>query len=243
MNHSPGLPSLSARGLTHGYGNGPSRTRVLDDLALDFHAGELTLMMGASGSGKSTLLAILGGLMRPEGGEVDVLGTSLWSLSARDLERFRFRHCGYIFQGFNLFPALTALEQVALPLEFGGENRAVAQQRARATLVEVGLESRTGLRPAQLSGGEKQRVAIARALVGSPEVLFADEPTSALDSANSELVIALLQRIAADHGATVIAVTHDSRLARHAERIILLQDGAITEDSRRVSAAELHTVT
>ncbi len=159
------------------------------------------------------------------------LDTPLWNLSERALESFRFQHCGYVFQNFNLFPALTAIEQVALPLDFSGVPKTQARQRAVTALEEVGLGARMTLRPAQLSGGEKQRVAIARALIGSPQILFADEPTSALDSANSEIVIALLQKIAKTHGATVITVTHDPRLTRHAERIIRLQDGLVIEDT------------
>ncbi len=224
-------PSISAAGLVHGYGKGAARTPVLHQLSLQFWPGELSLMMGASGSGKSTLLAILSGLLHPESGSVSVLDTPIWSLTARELERFRFQYCGYVFQNFNLFPALTATEQVALPLRFAGVRETAARQRAEAALDEVGLSGRMKLRPAQLSGGEKQRVAIARALIGSPQVLFADEPTSALDSANSEIVIALLQKIARTHGATVITVTHDPRLTRHAERIIRLEDGVVIEDT------------
>ncbi|WP_084182986.1 ABC transporter ATP-binding protein [Nevskia soli] len=231
MSRDPSTASISATGLVHGYGKGAARTPVLHQLSLQFWPGELTLMMGASGSGKSTLLAILSGLLRPESGAVRVLDTPLWNLGARELERFRFRHCGYVFQNFNLFPALTAIEQVALPLDFGGVHKTQARQRAVIALEEVGLGTRMNLRPAQLSGGEKQRVAIARALIGSPQILFADEPTSALDSANSEIVIALLQKIARTHGATVITVTHDPRLTRHAERIIRLQDGMVIEDT------------
>jgi putative ABC transport system ATP-binding protein len=225
-------PSIVAEQLSHSYGEGAACTPVLHELSLRFWPGELTLVMGASGSGKSTLLAALSGLLQPQSGAVRALDTSIWSLSPRELERFRFRHCGFVFQNFNLFPALTALEQVALPLTFGGESEAAARRRAQTALDEVGLAARMALRPAQLSGGEKQRVAIARALVGSPQLLFADEPTSALDSANSEIVIGLLERIALHRGATVIAVTHDPRLTRHAERIIRLQDGAILEDLR-----------
>ncbi len=229
---APLPPSVVARELRHGYGEGAAHTPVLHGLSLSIAPRELSLMMGASGSGKSTLLAILGGLLRPQAGQVELLGTAIWQLPARELERFRFENCGYIFQGFNLFPALTAVEQVALPLLFGGEREARARSRARDALDEVGLTARMDMRPAQLSGGEKQRVAIARALVGAPKILFADEPTSALDSHNGEIVIALLQKIARTHGATVITVTHDTHLSRHAERIIQLQDGAIFEDQR-----------
>lgn len=224
--------SLAASGLTHAYGRGAARTAVLDRVSVQFWPGELSLVMGASGSGKSTLLAVLGGLLRPDAGRVRLGSASLWTLSSAALENLRYRQCAYIFQGFNLFPALTALEQVALPLRFGGEPRARAQARSEQALAEVGLSTRLHLRPAELSGGEKQRVAIARALVTEPAVLFADEPTSALDSANSERVIALLHDIARRHGTTVIAVTHDPRLTPHAERILQLRDGAIHQDAR-----------
>ena len=187
--------------------------------------------MGASGSGKSTLLAVLGGLLRPDAGEVWLGDSSLWTLSPAVLEHLRFRRCAYIFQGFNLFPALTALQQVALPLSFAGESQAKARTRAELALAEVGLSSQLHLRPAELSGGEKQRVAIARALVTQPKILFADEPTSALDSANSEVVIAQLHRIAQRHGTTVIAVTHDPCLKPHAERILEIRDGSIHQNS------------
>jgi len=225
-------PSLLAVDLVRGYGVGIQRTPVLQRVSLNFWPAELTLIMGASGSGKSTLLAVLGGLLQPESGSVSVLGIPIWQLNERERENFRLKYCSYIFQGFNLFPALTAIEQVILSLRFAGERETRARKRAKIALAEVGLEARMNLRPAQLSGGEKQRVAIARALVGSPAILFADEPTSALDSSNSEIVIALLQRIAVNHGTTVITVTHDPRLMRHAERVIELQDGAVISDCR-----------
>ena len=224
--------SVIATGLVHAFGSGPARSLVLQRLSAEFEPGEVTLVMGASGSGKSTLLAAIGGLLRPDRGEVRIAGTALWSLTARSLERFRYQHCGYIFQGFNLFPALTALDQVALPLRFGGVAKGVAKARAEASLAEVGLEARLHLRPAELSGGEKQRVAIARALVTRPQVLFADEPTSALDSRSGAAVIALLQDIAHALGTTVIVVTHDTRLIRHAERVLQIDNGRITGDER-----------
>ncbi len=224
--------SVISTGLVHAFGSGAARSPVLQDLSAEFMPGEVSLVMGASGSGKSTLLAAIGGLLRPDRGEVRINGIALWSLTARSLERFRYRHCGYIFQGFNLFPALTALDQVALPLRFGGIAKNTAKARAEASLAEVGLEARLHLRPAELSGGEKQRVAIARALVTRPQVLFADEPTSALDSGNGAAVIALLQDIAHRQGTTVIVVTHDARLIRHAERVLQIDNGRITSDER-----------
>lgn len=229
--------SVVATNLAHCFGRGAAKSRVLHQLSAEFWPGEVTLVMGASGSGKSTLLATLGGLLRPDAGQVTVSGTALWSLTSRALERFRYQHCGYIFQGFNLFPALTALQQVALPLRFGGELPGRAQARAEAALSEVGLSARMHLRPSELSGGEKQRVAIARALVTQPKVLFADEPNSALDSSNGERVVALLQDIARRHGTTVIVVTHDPQLMQHAERVLQLKNGVIHQDQRMTSVA------
>ena len=222
--------------LTRGYGYEEQFTPVLQDLSLRFEAASLTLVVGASGSGKSTLLASIGGLLRPQSGQVQVLGTSIWKLTPAALERFRFRHFGFVFQNFNLFPSLTAIEQVALPLEFAGVRTVDVQQRAAAALDEVGLQERKHLRPAKLSGGEKQRVAIARALVTEPAVLLADEPTSSLDSHNSGLVTALLRRLAKTHGATIITVTHDPRLLEHADCIVELRDGGVI--SARANAAD-----
>lgn len=231
------MSCVVATGLVHGYGQGAARSPVLQGLSAEFQAGEVSLVMGASGSGKSTLLAAIGGLLRPDRGEVRIDGVALWSLSARALERFRYQHCGYIFQGFNLFPALTALDQVALPLRFGGVAKSAAKARAEASLAEVGLEARLHLRPAELSGGEKQRVAIARALVTRPQVLFADEPTSALDSRNGAAVVALLQEIVHAQGTTVIVVTHDARLIRHAERVLQIDNGRIIRDERALASS------
>lgn len=231
--------SVVAQDLAHAFGHGAAQSRVLHQLSAQFWPGEVTLVMGASGSGKSTFLAALGGLLRPDAGRVEVDGVALWSLAERALEHFRYQHCAYIFQGFNLFPALTAREQVALPLRFGGESAARADARAEAALAEVGLSARLHLRPAELSGGEKQRVAIARALVTRPKVLFADEPTSALDTANGEIVVALLQDIAHRHGTTVIVVTHDPQLMRHAERVLHLRNGVIQDDQRLGNAQAL----
>jgi putative ABC transport system ATP-binding protein len=193
------------------------------------------MVMGPSGSGKSTLVACLSGLLRPDEGEVQALNQDLWGLRTGKIDRFRLDHCGFIFQGFNLFSALTALEQVTTVLKHTGLTKAQARDRAVVSLEEVGLGHRLNQRPAELSGGEKQRVAIARALAKAPRLLFADEPTSALDGENGQIVIKLLQRAAKEHGAAVICVTHDPRLEAYADRIIHIEDGAILDD-RRVSA-------
>ena len=189
-------------------------------------------MVGPSGSGKSTLLSMLSGLLRPDQGHVFALDTDLWTLDETAIDRFRLEHCGFIFQGFNLFSSLTALENVILPLQYLGISDDDAKKQATNALTEVGMGERSHLRPLELSGGEKQRVAIARALVKSPKLMFADEPTSALDGSNGQIVIDLLKRTAHEHGATVLAVTHDPRLLPHADRVLQLEDGVITKDFR-----------
>jgi putative ABC transport system ATP-binding protein len=184
--------------------------------------------MGPSGSGKSTLLAVLSALLRPDAGTVQALGHNLWVLSEQQLERFRLRHCSYIFQGYNLFPALTAQQQLEIVLRWGdGVSGRIARQRADQVLGQLGLARKKHLRPAELSGGEKQRVAIGRALVKNPTFLFADEPTSALDWDNGEQVIGLLTQAARERGTTVLVVTHDPRLLPYADRVFDLADGRL----------------
>ena len=224
--------TLIADSLSKSFVTGKLRTNVLRDLSIEVFAGELTLISGPSGCGKSTLLAILSGLLKPDGGQVIALGEDLARLAPTALERFRLQHTGFVFQGFNLFPALTALEQVALPLGYLGLSNRVARDRARAALDEVGLASRMQLKPAELSGGEKQRVAIARALAKEPQLLFADEPTSALDAGNGQIVIDTLHKIARTHSATVLCVSHDPRLIAHADRVLAMEDGKILSDRR-----------
>jgi len=228
--------TLIAESLSKSFVTGAVRTDVLRDLSVSVESGELTLVSGPSGCGKSTLLAILSALLRPDGGRAFALGQDLGRLKPRELERFRLHHTGFVFQGFNLFPALNAIEQVALPLGYLGMSNDVARERARAALAEVGLASRMHLRPAELSGGEKQRVAIARALAKEPQLLFADEPTSALDAANGQIVIDTLHRIARTHGATVLCVSHDQRLITHADRVLAMEDGKILSDRRPQAA-------
>lgn len=225
--------ALIARGLKKGFKVGRGRTEVLKDLDFDARHGDVTMVMGPSGSGKSTLVAALSGLLRPDAGEVVALEQDLWKQSNAKIDRFRLDHCGFIFQGFNLFSALTALEQVTTVLKYKGFSAGDARRKAEASLVEVGLEKRLNQRPSELSGGEKQRVAIARALAKDPRLLFADEPTSALDGENGQIVIRLLRRAATEHGAAVICVTHDPRLESWADRVIHIEDGRILDDVRR----------
>ncbi|MEO6968079.1 MAG: ABC transporter ATP-binding protein [Rhodanobacteraceae bacterium] len=230
--------ALVATDLHMGYTSGKVRTEILRGLSLSIDSGKLTLISGPSGCGKSTLLSILSGLQRPDAGGVIALGEDLWRGDKRALDRFRLVHTGFVFQGFNLFPALTALEQVMLPLGYLDIDDANAVLRARTALEEVGLGARTRLRPAELSGGEKQRVAIARALVKQPQLLFADEPTSALDAANGQIVIDTLRRIAHAHSTTVLCVSHDPRLVTHADRVLEMEDGAILGDHIVVDESE-----
>ncbi|MBL8259336.1 MAG: ABC transporter ATP-binding protein [Candidatus Competibacteraceae bacterium] len=224
--------ALHSRSIAKAFVAGKVRQQVIKDSSLAICRGELTLVAGPSGSGKSTLLSMMSGLLRPDAGKVMALGSDLWALDETALDRFRLEHCGFVFQGFNLFNALTALENVVLPLRYLNARGQDASRRAREALAAVGLEDRTHLRPAELSGGEKQRVAIARALVKDPELLFADEPTSALDKTNGQIVIDLLKRIAAERGAMVFGVTHDPRLLSHADRVIYLEDGNVVRDRR-----------
>jgi len=229
--------ALLAEDIAKAYTTGEVSTSVLNGLSIALEERELALVLGPSGSGKSTLLAILSGLLRPDRGRVVALGEDLWNLSQTELERFRLQHTGFVFQGFNLFPALTAVEQVMLPLGYLGLDRKTAYNRALAALEEVGLGSRVKLRPLEMSGGEKQRVAIARALAKKPQLLFADEPTSALDSVNGKIVIDSLHRIARAFGATVVCVSHDHRLAASADRVITIADGKILSDVARADGA------
>ena len=224
--------ALEAHGLVKRFKTGRSYVEVLK--GVDFQAlhGDVTMVMGPSGSGKSTLVAALSGLLRPDGGTVSALDQKLWDLKPGRIDRFRLDHCGFIFQGFNLFSALSALQQVAVVLKYKGYSKSEARDRAELALTEVGLGHRLNQRPAELSGGEKQRVAIARALAKDPQLLFADEPTSALDGANGQVVTRLLQRAAKQHGAAVICVTHDPRLEAFADRIIHIEDGQILDDRR-----------
>ena len=231
------MSAIEASDLHMGYTSGKLRSEILRGLSLAVDEGQLTLIAGPSGCGKSTLLSILSGLQRPDAGRVTALGEDIWNGNRHAQDRFRLLHTGFVFQGFNLFPALSALEQVMLPLGYMGVGDAQAEARGRAALDEVGLSHRIHMRPAQLSGGEKQRVAIARAIAKHPQLLFADEPTSALDAANGQIVIDTLRRIAHGHGTTVLCVSHDPRLVNHADRVLEMEDGVILNDRRVAHAA------
>lgn len=211
------------------YGEGRARVDALKPTDFDVERGEFVMVAGPSGSGKSTLLAIVSGLLTPSAGRVRVLGRDLADLSGDAFDNFRLEHFGFVFQGFHLLPALSALEQVSIMLERQGIRRPAARRRAEAALEHVGLAARLRNRPSELSGGEKQRVAIARALAKQPQLIFADEPTSALDSENGRQITRML-RAATEDGATVVCVTHDPRLIEHATRVIRMEDGAVAPE-------------
>ncbi len=222
---------IEIRDLTMRLPSGGRVLTILDGVTLDVSAGEFLAIAGPSGSGKSTLLGLIAGLDRPTAGSIRVDGVALGALDEDALARLRREKIGYVFQSFHLIPTLTALENVAIPLELAGAPDALA--RARALLDEVGLADRGHHYPAQLSGGEQQRVAIARAVANHPALLLADEPTGNLDSTIGAQIIDLLVAWNRRHGRTLVLVTHDPALARHADRMIELRDGRIVGERGR----------
>ena len=231
-------PTLIGRGLTRTFGAGEMLTYALSDVHIDLYPGQLALMMGPSGSGKSTLLAVLSGLLQPDAGKVLALGKDLWAMTETERENFRLQYCGFIFQGYNLFPALTARQQLEMVLRWGaGAGAREARDRADAMLTLLGLAKKADLRPIQLSGGEKQRVAIGRALIKEPTFVFADEPTAALDWKHGEQVVELLRAAAHDNGSTILVVAHDARMIPHVDRVFHLEDGVLVEGAEKPLAA------
>jgi putative ABC transport system ATP-binding protein len=214
------------------YGRGETAVAALSDATLDIRAGEVTLIEGPSGSGKTTLISILGLLLTPTSGEIWLEGRNVAGLGERQLPALRARNFGFVFQGFNLFPALTALENVAMALQMKSTRVKNARGEARRLLELVGLGDRMHHLPEDLSGGQKQRVAIARALAGNPPILVGDEPTAALDTKTALSVMELLRDLATAHRRAVVVVTHDPRLERFADRVVHVEDGHIvTGDS------------
>jgi putative ABC transport system ATP-binding protein len=222
--------TLQGRDLTRTFGEGEVKATALDGVSLEMYPGQISLLMGPSGSGKSTLLAILSGLLRPTTGHVEALSEDLWKLTDREREQFRLRYCGFIFQGYNLFPALSARQQLEMVLRWGeGATVREARRRAEEMLSLLGLAKKAHLRPAEMSGGEKQRVAIGRALIKEPMFCFADEPTSALDWAHGEQVVELLRAAAHERGSTILIVAHDHRVIPYADRLFYLEDGTLKD--------------
>jgi len=228
---------IRAEGLSKIYREGATELRALQEVDLEVRAGELTLLMGPSGSGKTTLLSILGCILRASEGNLEILGEDVSLLQEKELPRIRREAIGFVFQGFNLFPALTAAENVALALDVRGVRGGDARQQGEELLAEVGLAEKARSFPADLSGGQKQRVAIARALAGNPPILLADEPTAALDWTSGRTVIELLQRLAREQGRAVVMVTHDPRVLSFGDRIIHLEDGRIVREEAGASKA------
>ncbi len=228
---------VAARDVTRRYGEGETAVDALRGVSLGVARGKLTAVMGPSGSGKSTLMHILAGLDRPTSGIVTIDGTDITKLGDNHLTKLRRRHIGFVFQFFNLLPMLTAEENLTLPLSIAGEK---PDAEWFAELVEkVGLKDRLSHRPAELSGGQQQRVAIARALVSRPTVVFADEPTGNLDSATSGEILELMRESVESFGQTTVMVTHDSRAAAIADRILFLDDGLIVRDMPRSSSHDV----
>jgi putative ABC transport system ATP-binding protein len=225
--------AIVARGIEMIYQSGAERFRALKNIDLDVKRGDIQLLMGPSGSGKTTLLSILAGILTPTAGSVSLLGEEIFKLSGSKLAHFRLQNIGFIFQGFNLFPALTAIENVEVALNLKGIRRGAAHQQALDLLDQVGLLQQAKRHPQDLSGGQKQRVAIARALAGNPRLIMADEPTAALDSHNGHAVIDLLRNLAKEKGRTVLIVTHDPRIIDVADSVAYLEDGVLKAGAHR----------
>lgn len=223
---------ISVRNLFKIFRLGEERVRALDGVSFDIRRGEFCSIVGASGSGKSTLLNMLAGLEPPSLGAIRIQGHNIVGLSEDELVAFRRDHVGFIFQSFNLIPSMNALENVALPLVFRGEAKAVRTKKARLLLHMMGLDKQIYHRPYEMSGGQQQRVGIARALVVNPRIIFADEPTGNLDSHTSREIMDLIQEISKKHQQTLIMVTHDDHLAQYGDRIFRIQDGRIISVER-----------
>ena len=215
------------------YLQGKLTVPVLKDVTLHVEKGEYVAIMGPSGSGKTTLMNIIGCLDVPTSGTYKLNGNDLLHHKDKEMSRVRNRSIGFVFQSFNLLPRQSALDNVALPLLYAGVSRKERKERAALALKKVGLEDRMSFKPTQLSGGQKQRVAIARAIVGEPDILLADEPTGALDSASGLQVMDLFKQLN-DEGMTVIMITHDSEIAAHAKRTILIRDGILSNATEEV---------
>ncbi|MFK0046979.1 ABC transporter ATP-binding protein [Streptomyces sp. NPDC090741] len=231
-------PVLQLDKLVRTHGSGATEVHALRGIDLSVYPGELVAVMGPSGSGKSTLLTLAGGLDTPTSGRVIVEGTDITTANRKQLAALRRRSIGYVFQDYNLIPALTAAENVALPRELDGTSARKARSSALAALEEMGLGQLADRFPDEMSGGQQQRVAIARALVGDRRLVLADEPTGALDSETGESVLALL-RSRCDAGAAGILVTHEPRFAAWADRVVFLRDGSVVDETLRSQADSL----
>ena len=226
------MNAVIARDIEMAFGTNGLKTRVLFDVDLEVASGELTMLVGPSGCGKTTLLSILSGTLKPTGGEVEVMGNVITRMKDSEKVILRRRRIGFIFQQYNLLPALTAAENAAMALVADGMPLKVAAEKARVVLETLGMGPHADKLPRQLSGGQQQRVAIARAIVHEPDLVVCDEPTAALDAETGRQVMELLKDAAAGPGRAVLVVTHDNRIYRYADRIVAMEDGRIVGDSR-----------
>lgn len=224
------MPILETRNLSKVYGSGDAEVIALNGVSTAIEPGELVAIIGPSGSGKSTLLTILGGVEVPSGGEVLLEGQDLAAITEDERTLLRRRRIGFIFQSFNLLPNLTAIENIALPMQLDGRSKDETEANCAAALKLVEMQHRAGHLPSALSGGEQQRIAIARALAIKPALVLADEPTGNLDSRQSNRISALLQGLVENEGQTIVMVTHDPAIAMKASRIIMIRDGQIEQD-------------
>ena len=224
--------AIDVRGVTKTYGTGDAAVHALEGIDLEVRSGEVLFLMGPSGSGKTTLLSIMGCILRPTSGLVSIGGEEVTRLKESQLPRVRLARIGFIFQGFNLFPALTVRENVELALELKGIQGRPARHLSTELLERVGLFDKAGQWPSNLSGGQKQRVAIARALAGEPGIILADEPTAALDGTTGRAILDLLRELAHERGRAVVIVTHDSRALPYADRIVTIEDGRISNGGK-----------
>jgi putative ABC transport system ATP-binding protein len=231
MNSTEVAPTIRVVDLAKDYWRGPNVVHALRGVSLDVHPGEFVAVMGASGSGKSTFMNLIGCLDRPTAGVYELDGVDVARLGKDDLAIVRNRKIGFVFQGFNLLPRLSARDNVMLPMLYAGVPRNVMEHRADAALRAVGLGQRGDHKPVELSGGQQQRAAIARALVNGPSILLADEPTGNLDSRTGVEVMAVFQELN-DHGITVVLVTHESDIAEFCSRVVKFRDGRVVEDHR-----------
>lgn len=236
-NPNPSDLAVRVRGVRKRFGKGDAATMALRGVDLDVPYGELLMLVGPSGCGKTTLVSIIAGTLEPTDGEVHVLGNDLAAMPKRRIVRFRRDNVGFIFQAYNLLPALSAVENAAVPLLIAGWRRKHAVEMAADFLERLGLGDRLTNLPSELSGGQQQRVAIARALVHEPRLLVCDEPTSALDAANGQITMELIQEVAVQSDRAVIVVTHDARVYSFADRIASMEDGRV-EEVRTADAAK-----
>jgi putative ABC transport system ATP-binding protein len=237
---APTSNAIVCRGVTKEFGDGQARVQALRGIDLELPYGELALMVGPSGCGKTTLISIIAGLLDVTAGEVEVLGSSLSKMGGSELVNFRGRNIGFVFQQYNLLPALTAAENAAVPLLIANKDHYESVEKAKAMLAEVGLADKVDKLPSELSGGQQQRVAIARALIHEPRLLVCDEPTAALDAHSGQTVMELIKNVAVHPERAVIVVTHDSRVYHFGGRIISMSDGKIERLETRKENGHVH---